>query len=1660
VNNTVTINNCIDFEDGTLSVYYHYENGVPNSVYVDFDGSLYTSIERTSIWKGKAALTEIKNGSEYGLVPYNNGGNKMSGFNENTITLIWPNAYGLGQTLAGMVFKMTYGSLGIMYDTTDTSIVQLTDSTSVLGYVLSFSAALDLGFLIPKSKKAKEEDEKNSLDAGTELYWLAKDPEGELRSLWNHYFEQTKKKETQTGKEYTKGKASVLVDDVLFGCGKGFMGVNFTVDVALPAYVDSMPSLTGKLMINTINNWSFGVKGKCQFTKIILEAELLVKSYKNIPIPDKLYFYVEGFEPGINIDGFGVIWITGGGGGFDKLYDTIFASNGIPPLKLMLSVAFDVFKVLSARADLSLSLRGIGLNVEGVKVKGIDIEIIKKMQLTFDWYPDIYFMAAVSATYYAILEGQGYIVIIDNEKYKGFFEGFLRGKIKIPSAIPIIGGLELAGIDLGLNNQKIWGSATALGAVNFSVVYYWGADIDISLKKNENAQPTFPELLSQGGIPVYYDAETDRTMYMSIGNNITVAAMPEITDNIANTPRLMASMPQVYSDSAKERHIVNAGSYSGVKYAYTITFDAQSLEEARTIAAGFSITDDSGDPFDLDYYSVSANNLNTANANVTFDEEAGKGTLGIVLSKSDHYDKNWNIDTTGVPADIVLFEMGELPKVTTISHTLTGNGIDVSWDGTQLDMLDSLSFYLTKEPEGNESGELIASFTESNDLASKNKTLTIPGSLASGNYYLRAVYSQENAVNGVIISDIPISYTNNNQPSDPSGVIITNAGDLSFNVNIEGDTNADGYLVSVYEIVAGNLVETDITHMAFDKEEGVLPQILVGGSYQGFDMDNNPKTYGLLAGKNYRVGVKSYKYVDEDDDGLTEYVIYGNEVLSNVENLKAVTPPDIRITEKTPFKLIDEKQWGLDQNGNPAEINVDVETFNVPDVEYLVESPDIDISGSWYVDDFDYSGDFTETKEFSVELSGLGEGMHTLNISGKDADGDSFRVSKVFKVDTLPPRLLLSSPINGSTFSPQGTLEISGITDDDARFTIVVDGETKVSRRSISELNGSINPDGVFSFNINVDPGVSSHRIAITVSDKSGNRFTREAVVMNSGLSKINNLSVFVDGVQYTNRNIKLDSSGSTTAQLSLVAETENSSFVINDYELVSWSVHTVKGSASVSDNGMLIVAKDSIGYVTGEFKVAENASMTASATFGADVYSKPLSEYHTLTLGASIGGRVSGSGSYAKGTEVAITAEPSSGYEFVRWRVLGDVSVEIADPASSQTTVIMPDSDVSIVAEFEYIDETDEDEEDEEDEEPEAPTGDEEDEEHEEPEVPTGEEEVQELVTLTLDAGEYGTVYGSGSYETGTEVNISAVPAEGYKFKGWKVSGDVQVTIANPESAQTTVIIPDRDITIIAEFEYVKTGEVPEDTNIIKAGEKSYIPLEAGMNKNRMVVCTLVDGVEQIVQMCAVSDGNMYFIAPVDGVYYLKEIDVLFSDISGHWAKEYIESATVKNLFKGISVKLFYPDGYMTRAMFVTVLGRLRGINVDEYQGSSFNDVVPGEWYSPYVEWAAQNGIIHGYGNGYFGTNDEITREQMCVMLERYVKFAKYDLPEVNEVTIFADHDNISSWAKASVYYAQRTGLVIGMGNNLFNPLCKATRAEVATIFDRLILRIIDSLK
>ena len=87
-------------------------------------------------------------------------------------------------------------------------------------------------------------------------------------------------------------------------------------------------------------------------------------------------------------------------------------------------------------------------------------------------------------------------------------------------------------------------------------------------------------------------------------------------------------------------------------------------------------------------------------------------------------------------------------------------------------------------------------------------------------------------------------------------------------------------------------------------------------------------------------------------------------------------------------------------------------------------------------------------------------------------------------------------------------------------------------------------------------------------------------------------------------------------------------------------------------------------------------------------------------------------------------------------------------------------------------------------------------------------------------------------------------------------------------------------------------------------------------------------------------------------------------------------------------------PDGTMTRGMFVTVLGRMAGIDVDEYIGETpFTDVSYSAYYAPYVTWAAKYGITGGTGDGTFSPNALINREQMATFVVRYFElFGDFD--------------------------------------------------------------------
>ncbi len=197
-------------------------------------------------------------------------------------------------------------------------------------------------------------------------------------------------------------------------------------------------------------------------------------------------------------------------------------------------------------------------------------------------------------------------------------------------------------------------------------------------------------------------------------------------------------------------------------------------------------------------------------------------------------------------------------------------------------------------------------------------------------------------------------------------------------------------------------------------------------------------------------------------------------------------------------------------------------------------------------------------------------------------------------------------------------------------------------------------------------------------------------------------------------------------------------------------------------------------------------------------------------------------------------------------------------------------------------------------------------------------------------------------------------------------------------------------------------------------------------------------------------SDMNLYIDSL--GKYDVYYNDKNFSDIlDDFWAKDAIDFMSSREIFSGMGDNLFQPNTSMTRAMFVSVLGRLQGVDTSQYS-SRFTDVEKGSWYEGYVAWAESNGIVSGIGNALFAPNSPITREQMAVILNNFINHANLSIPSDKTILQFNDKDNISEWATDAVRSCQMMGILSGKPGSIFDPKSESTRVEVSIVLQKII--------
>ncbi len=272
------------------------------------------------------------------------------------------------------------------------------------------------------------------------------------------------------------------------------------------------------------------------------------------------------------------------------------------------------------------------------------------------------------------------------------------------------------------------------------------------------------------------------------------------------------------------------------------------------------------------------------------------------------------------------------------------------------------------------------------------------------------------------------------------------------------------------------------------------------------------------------------------------------------------------------------------------------------------------------------------------------------------------------------------------------------------------------------------------------------------------------------------------------------------------------------------------------------------------------------------------------------------------------------------------------------------------------------------------------------------------------------------------------------------------------------TLVLPPNEFKIIAAYDG-KTVEIDTFSNYVQ--RMIQIPDDISPDKITTAVVVTASGTTYHVPTeVKLIDGKYYAIinSLTDSIYALVWNTVDFADTKGHWAQKTINNMGARTIINGVGNNMYEPDRGITRAEYAAILVRALGLNIG-MGTNNFVDVTASDWYYGYVQTAVGYGLIYGYGDGTFGPTDTITREQAMTMIARAMKITGlgYDLASdidtVQQIlSSFNDGGNCSEYARQGIAVCIEVGIVAGKDNKTIAPKANITRAEVATIIERLL--------
>jgi hypothetical protein len=1446
----------------------------------------------------------------------------------------------------------------------------------------------------------------------------------------------------------------------------------------------------------------YGLQFKADLKGMIdVELELALKKVADGRIlPDVIAFGTSLPEPGILITG--ATYLTKIRGAVRELADTIAGGSKKDPFPLVVQAGVSLrFGIAPAYffGDIDLTVKRTGIKVEGkmdyspnAKAKDDDlIPMLTKAMIEAQWVTPwfVRMEAEVDIGGWEVIIGKAGIFVGQNlEKNRIDFEGYIGAKVQIPSSVPVVGGMPLSSVFLGVNNDKLWGSIGIL-FISLGITYYWGGGVEFGTS-GENLPEGFIHMVVEDPekgprlMVIGQGVETLATSWLDTEKEIQEITYRKVSEGVSvlDNGSMGVGIGGIVVKNSGRTHEIPLGGVSGnamIEVEYT----------SKEIPS-FTLKDSKGK-----LYPVVFDNTNTnPNANAFIQHIPADQSVDGVDSKKAYIiipqDRaaaggTWTLASVSA-VESRLLNIPTTPELTDVSlkkSNTDANAFTAAWNVSNAHAGDTISLYLTEDAladaksakagsdtvlEPGEPGLLIAKDIPVSQNGSKtgNKTSgsmtldvtkvsmlgdveDIRGLLQQGNYYLRAELKSEGAF-GTKTSAERFEIIDPLAPQPVSDVAIKPAGNGLFSLSFKpgkekaGHENYEhsyalealkergGALESYPEFGEILFTETELAPY-WNAKTGSYEGILVGG-WAATSTSNAINTNSLVA----------------MDDAQAPVTYTGLEVGKDyVISVSAVTKPTKDADKNENYHFAGNVNSAMKFLPVPSKPKLGASTTagtldtSKVYMELLTNQLEQTINLTANQNDVEIEAFYADKSIGKTSLKNNGSGSNgTLTFDQFKTDGpyaiELVATNKVTQdvsvtmlyltVDTIAPVIYIDEPITGAR-SSGGKIQVAGTSTKDTDLTV---NGTKLA----------VADDGTFKGLVPVEGSEATVPLQFIAKDKAGNENTATVVVTNASYQVPSALVLKPIG------DIKPGDSTAVKAVLKYAngkdesgkPKFEEKDIPKADLSRLSFSIGT-GDSVRISETGVITGLDVGASLIEAEYQLTEDVSLKAMAAATVEWPEQTSLRTITATLSAISGNNAMtlatiGSAGDMTGQQLVYKVYPEGSGAFALPTFAADISDWSYFPQNGQIAAKTGET-IVIAARASSTKKA----------------------------TAVSAKLAARVWSASSGGGVIGGGGGGGAIGGG---ELPEGPAEiivnGKKLEVTREEGGVVISI----TAEDLQAAGDGDITIASEDATITSYTFRMDKASAQKAATAKKGISIKLPMAQLVITpAMLDGLKEDLVVSIGANGEAGKTASVN---LAKELGAtLLGDGKGVTITTNLPETSWS---KYVPVHVPVPSGIQAKAItavvlqsadgsWTTVPWKLAGTSsapildiqltgegklIFLSNTSTFNDVKAGYWGQVGINEAASKLFVLGKGNGRFEPESTVTRAEYPTILLRVA-----GLMNKTASDSFTDVKS-GAWYERSVSIAAKLGIVNGRADGSYAPSATMNRIEAMTMVGRLL--------